>query len=72
MKQARPTCQIPAHPSSCFTQQSAKNTGDDNNSVSGSNPGSFIVMMQIPKLPTDDAYIQLNIVPRVPKLSGEH
>ncbi len=28
--------------------QSAKNTGDDNNSVSGSNPGSFIVMMQIP------------------------
>ena len=42
------TCQIPTHPSSRFTQQSAKNTGDDNNSVSGSNPGSFIVMMQIP------------------------
>ena len=28
--------------------QSAENTGDDHNSVSGSNPGSFIVMMQIP------------------------
>ena len=28
--------------------QSDWNTGDDRNSVSGSNPGSFIVMMQIP------------------------
>ena len=29
-------------------RQSAENTRDDDNSVSGSNPGSFIVMMQIP------------------------
>ena len=43
-----PTCQISAHPSSRFTSQSAENIRDDHSSVSGSNPGSFIVMMQIP------------------------
>ena len=52
-----PTCSIPHVPlvfpapprlSTPPGIQSAENTGDDYHSVSGSNPGSFIVMMQIP------------------------
>ena len=52
-----PTCSIP-HVTLVFLAsprlstppgiQSAENTRDDDNSVSGSNPGSFIVMMQVP------------------------
>ena len=48
-----PTChprflRSPLTPLHIPAQQSEWNTGDDHNSVSGSNPGSFIVMMQIP------------------------
>ena len=47
-----PTCRTPLLLPPPFyrsqPRQSAENTRDNDNSVSGSNPGSFIVMMQIP------------------------
>ena len=46
-------------------RQSDWNTRDDHNSVSGSNPGSFMVMMQIPSH-------QQTMLTSSPKLSGEH
>ena len=52
---------FPASPSTHPSPQSHWNTRDDHNSVSGSNPGSFMVMMQIPShqqtMPTSSAIL---------------